>query len=47
MWGYADFLEAISDPKHPNHRDMKEWIGGEFDSEKFSVEAMNKELRRV
>ena len=47
IWGYADFLEAISDPKHPDHRDMKEWIGGKFDPEKFSVDAVNKELRRV
>ena len=45
--GYAEFLEAISDPKHPDHRDMKEWIGGKFDPEKFSVDAVNKELRRV
>ena len=45
--GYADFLEAISNPKHPSHRDMREWIGGKFDPEKFSVEAVNKELRRV
>ena len=45
--GYADFLEAISDPKHPDHRDMKEWIGGKFDPEKFSVDAVNRELRRA
>ena len=36
-----------SPPNHPDHRDMKEWIGGKFDPEKFSVDAVNKELRRV
>jgi Plasmid pRiA4b ORF-3-like protein len=46
-WGYVDFLAAISDPKHENHRDMKEWIGGKFDPEKFSVGAVNKTLRKV
>jgi hypothetical protein len=46
IWGYADFLEAIADPKHENHRDMKEWIGGKFDPEKFSVEVVNKGLRQ-
>jgi hypothetical protein len=46
-WGYADFLEAISDKKHPDHRDMKEWIGGKFDPERFSVVELNKELRRA
>ena len=47
IWGYADFLQAVSDPKHESHRDMKEWIGGKFDPEKFSVEEVNKELRKL
>ena len=46
VWGYADFLEAIADPKHPEHREMKMWIGGRFDPEKFSVDKVNRELRR-
>ncbi|MGA2705859.1 MAG: plasmid pRiA4b ORF-3 family protein [Isosphaeraceae bacterium] len=46
-WGYADFLEAMADPKHENHRDMKEWIGGKFDPEKFDLNAVNRELRTV
>jgi hypothetical protein len=46
VWGYADFLEAMADPKHPSHRDMKEWYGVKFDPEKFSAEAVNRELRR-
>ena len=33
--GYADFLEAIRDPKHPEHESMLEWIGGDFDPEEF------------
>jgi Plasmid pRiA4b ORF-3-like protein len=24
-WGYVDFLEAIRDPKHPEHKEMLEW----------------------
>ena len=47
VWGYADFLEAINDPKHEDHGDMVEWIGGMFAPEKFSVDEVNKELRRV
>jgi hypothetical protein len=46
-WGYADFLEAISDKKHPEHRDMKEWIGGKFDPEKFSVVEVNRGLKNL
>ena len=46
-WGYADFLAAMADPRHEDHRDMKEWVGGRFDPEKFSVDAVNKELRQL
>jgi hypothetical protein len=42
---FAKFVEAISDPKHPEHRQMKEWIGGKFDPDKFSVDNMNRELK--
>ena len=30
-WGYAEFLEAINDPKHERHAELTEWIGDEFD----------------
>ena len=44
-WGYGDFLAAIQNPKHEEHEELLEWIGGEFDPEKFTVEAVNKRLR--
>jgi len=37
VWGYAEFLEAIKDPKHEEHESMLEWVGGEFDPEHFDV----------
>lgn len=40
-WGYAAMLEALNDPKHPEHKRMKKWIGGTFDPEKFGVEEVN------
>jgi hypothetical protein len=43
-WGYQEFLEAIRDPEHEQHEDMTEWIGGEFDPEKFDLEAVNEAL---
>lgn len=30
--GYEHFLEAISDPSHPEHEEMAEWADGTFDS---------------
>ena len=26
VWGYVDFLEAICNKKHEQHKDMLEWI---------------------
>jgi pRiA4b ORF-3-like protein len=30
-WGYAEFLEAIGDPKHERHAEFKEWLSDDFD----------------
>jgi hypothetical protein len=42
--GYEAFLQAITDPKHPDHDDMLDWIGGSFDPEAFSVDDVNRVL---
>ena len=47
VWGYADFLEAILDPDHPEHEDYLDWVGGNFDPEKFDLGAVNRELGRT
>jgi hypothetical protein len=44
IWGYADFLAAIGDPAHPEHEEMVEWIGGEFDPEEFDPLIVNEIL---
>jgi len=44
IWGYQDFLEAIKDPKNPEHDEMLEWVGGEFDPEYFDVGEVNEVL---
>lgn len=33
--GYATFLQTISDPRHPEHDAMLEWVGGSFDPHAF------------
>ena len=35
MHGYAEFLEAIADPKHPDHEEMRAWAGT-FDPNDFT-----------
>ncbi|MDQ6849350.1 MAG: plasmid pRiA4b ORF-3 family protein [Actinomycetota bacterium] len=37
-WGYGDFLEALADPKHDEHEQWSEWIGGgSFDPDAFDL----------
>jgi hypothetical protein len=47
IWGYADFVEAIRDPAHPEHDELLEWAGGEFDPEAFDLAAINDQLSRL
>jgi len=45
VWGYADFLEAYKDSEHPEHENMKEWVGGFFDPNEFNLDEINQVLR--
>ena len=46
VWGYEGFVEAITDPKHPEHEDMLEWAG-EFDPEEFDLDEVNARLKYI
>ena len=35
--GYADFLEAMADPKHEEHDRMLEWYGEKFDPDEAEI----------
>jgi hypothetical protein len=39
--GYYHFLEVFSDSDHEEHEEMREWIGGDYDPQDFSVEYVN------
>src|SRR5262249_48387685 len=43
-WGYADFVDAVTDPSHPGHEERREWIGDDFDPEAFDPDKIDKEL---
>jgi hypothetical protein len=45
--GYENFLEALGDPKHPEHDELLEWIGGSFDPEAFDLDGVNRLLRAM
>jgi len=44
-FGYPYLLDKIQDPEHEEHEDALEWVGGEFDPEKFDLDEVNEELR--
>ena len=39
--GYTNLLEAVADPDHPEHKELLDWIGAEFDPEAFDPEVVN------
>jgi len=47
LGGYYYFLKAIRDKNHPKHKDMLEWIGGEFDPNEFYLDIVNQDLKRI
>ena len=38
--GYAEFLRAIANRRHPEHRSMLEWAGGGYDPDAFDPKAV-------
>jgi len=41
IWGYAEMLKALKNPKHPEHKMRREWIGGAFDPDVFDNAEVN------
>lgn len=44
-YGYERLLEALSNPSHEDHDDVKMWSGGDFDPEALDLTAANLRLR--
>jgi len=44
-WGYANLLEAIADPKHPDHEDLQEWLPLDFDPTHFDLVETETDMR--
>ena len=41
IFGYYDLLKAISNPKHPEHQQLLEWLGRPFDPNHFNLQETN------
>lgn len=44
--GYEELLKVLSDPDHPDYRDMKAWSGGRFDPGHFDPKSANRRLAK-
>jgi hypothetical protein len=42
--GFYENLEILKDPKHPEYKEVKRWLGRGYDPEKFNIDKVNKEL---
>jgi len=47
IWGYADLLKILKNRKHPEYKNMKEWVSGSFDAEAFDPATINVWLRKL
>lgn len=45
--GFAELMMAINDPEHPEHEDVLEWVGEDYDPEEFDLEEMNEHMAWV
>lgn len=44
--GYTHLLKVLKDPSHKEHKDLMEWVGGEYDPEAFDADDANRDIRK-
>jgi len=45
--GYTELLEIITNPQHPDYEERIEWVGEDFEPEKFDLNEVNRLLKRI
>ncbi len=43
-WGYSDKLEALANPDDEDGEELRDWMGKDFDPERFDKDAVNRTL---
>jgi hypothetical protein len=42
--GFYDLVEAITDPNHEQHKELRDWLGYDFDPLAFPIDSVNQML---
>jgi Plasmid pRiA4b ORF-3-like protein len=45
--GFAELLDTLRNPEHPEHEDRLEWLGDDFDPEHLDLTEINRKLSRT
>ena len=45
VFGFYRMLHVLGDPQHPEHEEMREWVGDVSDADAFDIEETNRSLR--
>ena len=46
-FGYMEFLDAVSDPTHPDHEEAMDWYGEPFDPDDMELDTVEAMLSRI
>ena len=46
VMGYSNLLTTLSKPRNREYKRLREWVGSDFDPERFSVEEANRQLQQ-
>lgn len=46
-WGFAEMMQTLADPAHPEREELLEWIGDDYDPTAFDIEELNAGLAKL
>ena len=47
VWGYSRLLKVIRNPRDEEYEETMEWLGGDFDPERFEPDKVNRRLKSM
>jgi hypothetical protein len=46
-WGYQDLLEILKNKQHPDHEDMKSWVGISYDPDRMNIQMVKMAPKKI